>query len=443
MIGRAPREAPGVVDASCCLARDRDGAGASAGNSPALRCGAPVTMPAGSVAGDARYCQTAGEVAGWLMREGRFLADNSALFTRFCERLREAGMPLDRATLHLRALHPQYRGMARIWKPGTALSERFMDHGIEKTATYIESPVRAVAEARERLQWRLEGGGLLPYPLLEELREEGFTHYVIAPFVYSEGLVNAISWATSRPSGFAADELDFLDDTLPALATVVELKATRRFVRHMLTTYVGAEAGRLILEGQVRRGDVRAITAALMLVDLRDFSLLSDRMSPRAVIRMLNEYFDCIVPPVHEQGGEVVEFMGDGVLAMFRQRAGGNPAEACRAALAAAGGGLAALAERNRQSPRDEALHGGVALHYGTVSYGNIGVGDRMDFTVIGPDVNLTSRIERLCRELDRQLIMSEAFAERLGRPLWELGHFELRGFSKMQRLFELPPEEG
>ncbi len=383
--------------------------------------------------------EAARRLTDWLIRAGRFLPSNSELFPQFCGRLVDFAIPLDRSTLHLRALHPEYRGVARIWKPGEPLAERFMDHGIEKTAIYLESPVRAATEARERLEWRLDEGGLLPFALLEELRADGYSHYVIAPFVYAEGLVNAISWATRRPGGFAAAELDLLSDALPALATIVEQKAMRRFVRHVLTTYIGAEAGSLILEGQVRRGDVRAITAALMLVDLRDFSLMSDRMSPRAVIRMLNEYFDCVIPPVHERGGEVVEIMGDGVLAIFRQRAGGSPAEACDAALAAATQGLAALAERNRGSPGEETLSGGAALHYGTVSYGNIGVGERLDFTVIGPDVNLTSRIERFCRELDCTVIMSEAFAERLGRAMWELGSFAIRGFSRMQRLFTLP----
>ncbi len=214
---------------------------------------------------------------------------------------------------------------------------------------------------------------------------------------------------------------------LPALSIIVEQKAMRRFVTHMLTTYVGAEAGRLILEGQVRRGDVRTITAALMLVDLRDFSLLSDRMSPRAVIGMLNEYFDCVIPPVHEQGGEVVEIMGDGVLAIFRQRADGSATEACRAALAAATQGLAALAERNRRkSPARRAAAGRrrAALRHRVLR--QYRVGDRLDFTVIGPDVNLTSRIEHFCRELDRSLIMSQAFAERLDRPVWELGQFRI-----------------
>ena len=400
-------------------------------------------QPSGSTGVELR-AEAVRELTDWLIREGRFLPDNTELFTEFCDRVAAAAMPLDRATLHLRALHPQYRGVARIWRRGRPLEVRFMDHGIEKTATYIESPVRAVAEAGERLDWRLDGNTPLPFPLLDELREEGYTQYVIAPFVYAEGLVNAISWATARPGGFAEDEAHFLSDMLPALSVIVEQKAMRRFVGHMLTTYIGAEAGRLILDGQVRRGDVRTMTAALMLVDLRDFSLLSDRMRPRAVIRMLNDYFDCVIPPVHEQGGEVVEIMGDGVLAFFHQVPGRSAKEACRDALAAARQGLAALAERNRrQRPGAPLLQAGVALHYGTVSYGNIGSGDRLDFTVIGPDVNLTSRIEHFCRELDRPLIMSQEFAGHLDRPVWELGHFQLRGFAKLHRLFELPAEEG
>jgi adenylate cyclase len=196
----------------------------------------------------------------------------------------------------------------------------------------------------------------------------------------------------------------------------------------------------LVLDGQVRRGDVRDITAALMLFDLRDFTAMSDRLSSRAVIRMLNSYFDCIMPPVEEYGGEVVEIMGDGVLAIFNHGAERSATEACRSALAAARAGLAALDKRNKRLEGGTPLQAGVALHYGKVSYGNIGSGNRLDFTVIGPDVNLTARIERFCRELDRSLIMSETFAETLDRTMWEIGHFEIRGFSKMQRLFELPP---
>ena len=381
-------------------------------------------------------------LADWLIREGRFLPGNNEVFEGFCERIAGAGIPVDRVALHLRALHPQYRGVSRMWRPGQPLREKFMDHGIEKTAMYIESPVHAVAEARETLEWRLDGNSMLPFETLEELRAEGYTHYVIAPFVF-EGLVNAIAWATTRPGGFSPADRQFLNDLLPYLTVVAETKALHRFIGHMLRTYIGTEPGRLILEGQVRRGDVVTITAALMLIDLRDFSMLSDTMNPRAVVRLLNDYFDDVIPPIREHGGEVMEIMGDGVLAIFRRGPAVSAGEACEAALAAAKQGLAAVAERNRRNGNgDPDLRIGIALHYGTVSYGNIGTDDRLDFTVIGPDVNLTSRIERLCRELDRALIMSEPFIGHLGQPVWEIGAFELRGFQKMQRLFELPHEE-
>ena len=380
----------------------------------------------------------------WLLGEGRHLPGNRELFGEFCKRVRAAGIPLDRASLHLRALHARYRGVSRVWRPSRAVDERYLDHGIEKTATYLESPVRAVAEGRTRLQWRLDNGDALPYAVLEELREQGYTHYVIVPLLYAQGDVNAFSWATRRPAGFGPDDLAFMEALLPAFSAIVEVKALRRFTANMLSTYVGREPGRLILDGQVRRGDVRTITAALMLIDLRDFTLLTDTLRPRAMIRLLNEYFDGVFPPVRKHGGEVLEIMGDGVLAIFQQAAEGGAAEACRGALAAAQEALAALGRRNgRERPGMPLLQAGVALHYGTVSYGNIGSGDRLDFTVIGPDVNLTSRIEQFCRELDRSLIMSQAFAEALGRPVWEIGHYQLRGFAKMHRLFELPPEEG
>ena len=384
------------------------------------------------------------EIGDWLMREGRFAADNAELFSRFCERFVAAGVPLDRASLHLRAMHAQYRGVSRIWRPGEPLEERFMDHGIEKTATYLESPVRFVIEERQRLEWRLDNDRALPFGLLEELREEGYSHYVIAPLLFAMGTSNTLAWATRRPGGFSPADLRLFDETLPVFAPVIEARSLWRFTATMLTTYVGREPARSILEGQVRRGDVRTITAALMLVDLRDFTLLSDSENPRSVIRMLNEYFDCVFPPVRAHGGEIMEIMGDGVLAIFHQEPGSSAGDACNAALAAATEALAEIADRNRRHPPGApVLQAGIALHYGTVSYGNIGSGDRLDFTVIGPDVNLTSRIERLCRELDRHLILSEAFAEALDRPMWELGAFELRGFSKMQRLFELPPSEG
>jgi adenylate cyclase len=380
------------------------------------------------------------QVSRWLTGEGRFVGGNRELLEQVCARIGEAGIPLARSWLHIRALRPGYAGVSRIWRRGEKIEERFLDHGFEKTATYLNSPVCFAVEHRETRDWRLDSGKALPFPVLEELRAAGYVHYVIAPIIFSDGTANAISWATDHPGGFSAADLQFFAEILPSLSLVVEVKSLRRFATSVLATYVGREPGELILKGQVRRGSVRTIRAALMLADLRDFSAMSDALPPAAVIETLNQYFDCVIPPITRRGGEVMEIMGDGVLAIFNENGQRRAREACAAAYDAACEGLEALEQVNRDRPAgSQALNAGFALHHGTVSYGNIGAGDRLDFTVVGPDVNLTSRIERLNRELDRHLIMSKDFVDNLERPMFEIGHFHLRGFSRMQLLFGLP----
>ena len=220
------------------------------------------------------------------------------------------------------------------------------------------------------------------------------------------------------PGGFSDGDLRLFQDILPTYSTVVEVKSLRRFATNVLSTYVGREPGELIMNGQIRRGDVRTIRAALMMVDLRDFTSLSDTLPPSEVIETLNRYFDGVIPPIKRRGGEVLEFLGDGILAILHENGEHSAREACKLAFEAAGEGLDALSALHHElSTTPPHLKAGFALHYGEVSYGNIGAGDRLDFTVIGPDVNLTSRIERLCRELDRNLIMSEEFVRYLDAP--------------------------
>jgi adenylate cyclase len=314
------------------------------------------------------------------------------------------------------------------------------DFGFEKWPAYLNSPVRHVVEQRKLCRWRLDDGEPLPFPVLEEHRSAGYVDYAIAPIIFSDGRVNAVSWATDRPGGFSEADLRLFEEVLPTYSTVVEVKSLRRFAANVLSTYVGHQPGELIMKGQIRRGDVRTIKAALMMVDLRDFTGLSDALPPSKVIETLNRYFDCVIPPIKRHGGEVLEFLGDGILAILNENDERSAREACKLAFEAAREGLDGLSALNHDlsiTPRH--LEAGFALHYGEVSYGNIGAGDRLDFTVIGPDVNLTSRIERLCRELDRNLIMSEDFVRYLDSPVFEIGHFRLRGFSRMQRLFGLP----
>ena len=376
----------------------------------------------------------------WLSDEARFLDTNGEVFERFCREIIGRGVPLERSWLHIRTLHPQYAGVSRLWVQGASMRETFLPHDFESRSTYLTSPIRYAVENRRSGRWRLKDGALLPFPMLAELRAEGYCDYLVAPLLYSDRTPNAITWATRAEGGFEESQVKLLQELIPAYSAVAEIKSLRRFAINMLQTYTGREPGELILKGQIRRGDVRNISAALMLIDLRDFTLMSDRLEPTAVIETLNRYFDSVMIPVKRHGGEVMEIMGDGVLAIFNDSLGG-PGDACRRAFAAATEGLMALACSNQGVDGHDKLVAGFALHHGSVAYGNIGSGDRLDFTVIGRDVNLTSRIEKLCRELGRQLIMSELFVRMLEEPMFEIGHFALRGVPEMQLLYGLPPD--
>ena len=229
----------------------------------------------------------AARLSKWLTQDGRFLAGNRELLDQFCAKVIEVGVPLSRSWLHIRTLHPEFAGVTRVWRRGMQSEERFLDFGFEKWPAYLNSPVRHVVEQRKPCRWRLNDGEPLPFPVLEEHRAAG---YVDRSHDFSDGRVNAISWSTDRPGGFSDADLRLFEEVLPTYSTVVEVKSLRRFATNVLSTYVGREPGELIMNGQIRRGDVRTIKAALMMVDLRDFTGLSEALPPSKVIETLNRY---------------------------------------------------------------------------------------------------------------------------------------------------------
>jgi len=220
---------------------------------------------------------------------------------------------------------------------------------------------------------------------------------------------------------------------MPALRGALELKMWRRTTETMLETYIGSDPEKRILSGRVRRGDVETLEAALMFCDMQGFTELSNRLSSERVLEVLNAYFDEVVPAVAQHGGEVLKFMGDGLLAFFRDEAGAGPS--CAAALMAA----RLIGQRlNTLSLPDGAVRAGIGLHYGEVSYGNIGSGKRLDFTVIGRDVNLTSRIQGVCGRTSHRLLLSRRFTELLALPgaVSIGGRHDLKGFAEPVELF-------
>jgi adenylate cyclase len=371
----------------------------------------------------------------WLSEEGRFAPDGGRLLETVCETLAALDVPVVRATTHVRTLHPEFRGVTRIWRRGESTEIRTPRHGIEFTSDYQNSPIQHIIKTGQWLDAFLTETTDRRFPILATLREHGITHYVMAPLVFSNRVVNAMSWATDVPGGFTQADLELFRDLVPVFVPILEATVGRRIYSELLATYVGRDPGARIMAGAVQRGDVHHLKAALLLADMRGFSRLTDELPEERIVELLNAFFDLVVPGVIANGGDVLKYVGDAVIAIFPV-AGDDPAPACRMALAAAQTALAALDAASPEIRQHISID--IALHYGDAAYGNIGSGNRLDFTAIGRDLNILSRLELLCKDVGRPLLMTDAFAVGVSEPVFEIGHFELRGFRRHQPVYGL-----
>jgi adenylate cyclase len=377
-------------------------------------------------------------IHAWLVHEAQRLPTAEHLLEQLGQRLIGEGVPLFRATFNLLTLHPQLRAVSLIWRRDRAGVETLrVEHGVELTDRYLNSPIRILFEGAAAVRQRLDiPGAPLPFPIYEELRQEGATDYVAMPLVFSDGRSHGSTWATDRPGGFTSEHLALIYDLLPLVVLILEARLTRRIARNLLETYVGLRSGERILNGEIRRGTGETLEAAIWYCDLRGFTAMSETLPGAELIATLNAYFERMAGPVETEGGEVLKFMGDGMLAVFPV----DQADAhCRAFAAAEGAiaGMAAL-NRERETAGLPSLGFGIALHAGEVVYGNIGAPNRLDFTVIGPAVNQAVRIEALCRELGRPLLVSAAFRASCPLDLVSLGRFGLRGVREPAEVFAL-----
>ncbi|WP_375161783.1 adenylate/guanylate cyclase domain-containing protein [Bradyrhizobium sp. RDT46] len=378
-------------------------------------------------------------VIDWLTsgtRDERFIDD---IFAQMCIRLQQAGIPLKRATLHVQINHPQWLGARMIWADGMKGAEiARVDYDVRERSEYIGSPANEIHEGADELRENLERDPSLgrKHALYDEMRASGLTDYVAWPLYHTLGKRHIVTFATGRRGGFDPAHIVALKKLLPVLALVSEIRIKNRLARTLLETYVGAHAGELILAGATRRGTGTTVRAAIMICDLRDFTKISDNWPRDDVIDLLNDYFDAMSEPIARHGGEILKFIGDGLLAIFPLQ---DP-NACANLLHAvteARQAMVALNERNNATGRAP-LNYGIGVHVGDVMYGNIGSASRLDFTVIGPAVNMASRLEALTKQLGRKVLLSRDFAE-LVQPKFELEHVgkhEVRGFSDPIELF-------
>jgi adenylate cyclase len=376
----------------------------------------------------------------WLMTDARKHADPSEFLEAFAERLRAAGVDVSRITTGVPILHPQIFSFSGLWELGKGTTERLYRAGPTSTSTMSNSPIRIAYEGGGPVRFDLTAAKDGEFPILQDLRGEGYTDYIVHSVPFADGSHKALSLATRRPGGFQADEVKLFEAMIPAVAFNLEVQALRRTARTLLDTYVGQQSGGRVLEGQIQRGTGETIRAVIWLCDLRGFTNLSEALSRDALIDLLNSYFGPMCDAVASEGGEILKFIGDAMLAIFP--IGDDAATTCKAALIAAERAQGSLKQENQRRgdaglPRIEY---GLALHLGDVMYGNIGSDTRLDFTVIGPAVNLTARIESMCRELGRQLLLSSDFVRAGGVAAQSVGTFSLKGVGADQEIFVPAP---
>ena len=410
-------------------------------------------MPA-PIAQDQKMTAALRDLTNWLIQQG---LENTAVevwLEECCKRLVVAGVPLQRVNLTVRAHHPEIGSVAFRWHRDNG-SERFdFQRSAEAPEEFLKSPIYYLAmnEITEIRQNLTDPNPAMEFPIYEELRDNGATEYfatkrfflrtdhaaAMDPMRAEEGMI--ISMTTDAPGGFSDAHLDGIRNLLAPFCLTLKCGANRLMAENITAAYLGDDASRRVLSGDITRGSSETISAVIWYFDLQGFTKMSETLEGVQIIDLLNEYFAEAVDVVEKHGGNVLKFMGDGMLAIFDLDA---VPDARLAAIEAAVELRDAVDVLNDRRGADELPTTGftLGLHAGDVLYGNIGGRTRLDFTVIGPAVNTTSRILGMCSAVDQTVVISSAVAAPLkdSRPdLVSLGQYRLRGVAARQELFTL-----
>jgi adenylate cyclase len=394
-------------------------------------------------------------ISDWIIRRGLEGASETDLLIKFCEECNAAGLPLARALLIIDTLHPVHEGTVFRWRNDNIQEDAAIQFGRttegELAASWQRSPFfHLLQTGGEELRRRIAFGDPIDFPSIQEMKDQGHTDNIIFVRRFAEGATIGemdcvySSWSTRSDKGFSDADIAALRRLAPTLGLAIKSAALARVADTLVQVYLGRDAGQRVLKGRIQRGVADRIEAALWFSDLRSFTTITDTAKPTEIIPLLNDYAEAVITAIHEAGGDVLKLIGDGTLAVFRAD---DPAEACRRALRAEENlreRMKALNER-RQAEERPITTAYIGLHIGEVFYGNIGSFDRLDFTVVGPAVNETSRIASMCRSVDRPLLLSSAFVDALPAAerarVVSVGRFALRGVGKAQHLFTIDPE--
>lgn len=394
----------------------------------------------------------------WAVHQGLRGAGAYALFDGYCQRLVIHGVPLWRAQAGMQTLHPHWGAYSYLWRRDlNAIQPEQHARRDMGNPQWLRSPMydlirRANAgENNPSMRRHLDAGpDQRDFAALDEFFGQGATDYFAQLFSFgesgdpSQGTGAIYSFTTDRAGGFDDNDMALLQSTLPALSLAMKAHASHEIGSALLRTYLGQETGRRVHAGAIERGSVETVHAVLWFADIRGFTAMSDSSPGAVVIDLLNSVFEALAAALRSRSGEILKFLGDGMLATlaFDER---DRATACRAALDAAAEAISAIAALNatRTAAGLPAVTVDLALHVGDLLYGNVGAADRLDFTVIGPAVNEVARIEAWCEPLQHAVLASAEFAAALedtDNRLISLGCYELRGVREPKEIFGLSP---
>jgi adenylate cyclase len=383
------------------------------------------------------------DIERWLLGAASKTTSAHVLTEGFACQLAQAGLGVDRFILNVGTFHPQANGYAWAWNILDGICDEIqISEETMFSDAFRKNPIYRVIAFGETVRVKL-----LPEdpesqsPLMVELAAAGFSEYIAIPLSASGERHNAVTLATRQAGGFTQAQLDTLMQLLDLFALHVERHIISRIAENISYTYLGREAGERVVTGTIKRGSGLSISAIVWSSDMRDFSRLSERYDNRGIADVLNSYFSVLAEAVIRNGGDVLKFMGDGMLAVFPLADFASPKAAAEAAANAAQEAVQDLEVLNREMTKTadwRPLKTGIGLHLGEVFFGNIGATSRLDFTVIGEAVNVASRVEGLCKTLERDVLMSAPVAALLGDDAESLGVQTLKGLQNAEELFAL-----
>lgn len=388
-------------------------------------------------------------IEDWLISLALGSPTMSAMFEGLCHRLRDIGIPIDRAMLGWTTLHPLIHAESVFWRHGQPVEHDRFHHATEETEAWLTSPMRWLWISGDKmLRRQLERGNAeTEFPMLAELKADGYTDYMVisTPFELPTIAQNLgqtgvlVSWASRAPGGFTDEHISAIDYLQKRLALAVRANVQAQITRTVAETYLGRWAGSQVLNGQIRHGDGQSIDAVIFYSDMRQSTAHAEALGPDLYLRLLNRYFDATAGAVEAEGGEILDFIGDAVLGIF-PITDGNLAPAAAHALTAARKSAARLHDMNIEDlmGRSAALQAGIALSVGQVMFGNIGIANRLTFSVIGQTVHAAARMEALTKELGQVILLTEDIACHAGADALPVGNFHLAGFREPRPIFAL-----